>query len=396
MVRYSKVYRRRWALARNPFPDHAIASAGDTRHPFYEGLHPGIGSKMARAFLGTNGAPPDVAFLWSLGQGEEARGYGKTRHLLWFADRVNRDMGRSVARLGGRSSQRERSVATYAAFNSVEGLSLSNLLFDVVRDLLGVRKEILVGLRDAAFANGRSPADLFASAEWLLEKSRERYSAPLLYRLCYGGATDWVEYLDNRYEFSQWHKVRYGRELLRSSVAFVRQLGIDRLVVLVDQVEDFARFTTPLYKLRRDFPRLAYLCSADALLRHRLTFVMTMHPNAARILSRYWPDEDLGSIDVDGNPANVVRIRAMARGPFIEMVKAYLHSARLDGRVNTLAPFTESALAFVHEAEHGRPGYCLQRLFVLLDSAAREGVQTVDRPFAESYFAGQRQAGTGE
>lgn len=333
--------------------------------------------------------------MWSLGEGEEARGYGKTRHLLWFADRVNRDLDRSVAKPRGRASQSERSIAAYAAFNSVEGLSLSNLLFDVVRDLLGARRETICGLRDAAFANGRSAADLFASAERLLQKARERYSAPLLYRLCYEAPSDWVEYLDSGYGFSQWHKVRYGRELLRSCVAFLRQLGIDRLLLLVDQVEDFARFTTPLYKLRRDFPRLAYLCRADALLRRRLTFVLTMHPNAARILSRYWPDQDLGPIGVDGHLENVVRIRAMARERFIKMVKAYLQSARLTGRgTNTPIPFTESALTFVHELEHGRPGYCLQRLFVLLDSAAREDVKTVDRRFAESCFAGQWQPGT--
>jgi hypothetical protein len=76
-----------------PVPDHAIASAGDTQQLFYENLYPGIGSKMARAFLGSDGSAPKVAFLWSLGQGDEARGYGKTRHLLWFAARVNDDFG---------------------------------------------------------------------------------------------------------------------------------------------------------------------------------------------------------------------------------------------------------------------------------------------------------------
>src|ERR1051325_9777427 len=99
MARIAKAYRTLWGLTANPFPDHAIASAGDQDQPFYEQLHPGLGPKMARAFLGTDGAAPRVAFLWSLGYGEEARGYGKTRHLLWFAGRANEDLGRQVSKL---------------------------------------------------------------------------------------------------------------------------------------------------------------------------------------------------------------------------------------------------------------------------------------------------------
>src|SRR5690606_2972795 len=121
--------RTLWGLSGNPFPDHAIASAGDHHEPFYDQLYPGVGTRMARAFLGTNGKAPRVAFLWSLGYGEEARGYGKTRHLLWFAERVNHDLGRGVMKLAGRSSDSESLLAAYAAFSTVEGVSLSNFLF---------------------------------------------------------------------------------------------------------------------------------------------------------------------------------------------------------------------------------------------------------------------------
>jgi hypothetical protein len=180
---------------------------------------------MARAFLGSNGSSPSVAFLWSVGEGDEARGYGKTRHLLWFADRVNADFGRSGPNLAGRQPHQDSSVAAYAAFSSVDGLSLSNLLFDVVRDLVGARRETLIRARDAAFNKGRTPDHLYASAQQALQQTGERWSARLLYFLCYHEPAVWIEYLDNRYRFSQWHKVRYGRELLRSSVAFLRQLS---------------------------------------------------------------------------------------------------------------------------------------------------------------------------
>lgn len=345
---------------------------------------------MARAFIGSNGAPPDAAFLWSLGDGEEARGYGKTRYLLWFANRVNEDLGRTVSKLAGRSGKPESLIAAYAAFNTVDGVSLSNLLFDTVRDLVGVRQGVLTRLRTVAFEKGRTPRQLYESAQRLLEQSRERWSAPMLYKLCFQAPSEWTEFLDNRYEFSQWHKVRLGPQLLRSAVAFLRQVGVPRVVILVDQVEDFASSMTPLYKLRRDFPRLGYLCSADSLLRGRLTFVLTMHPRAARSLSRYWPGNDLGPIGVDGSLGNVVRLGAMSKPRFTELVQAYLDSARIEGRSKSLRPLTEGAIDFVFELERGRPGYCLQRLSFLLDAAVSEGVQRIERRYAEQFFAGER------
>src|SRR5437588_638393 len=118
MARTLTLYRTLWGLSTNPFPDHAIAFAGPRRHPFYEDLYPGIGAKMARAFLGAEGPPPRVAFLSSFGDGDEARGYGKTEHLLWFADRVNCDLGRTVGRLAGRGADRESLLAGYAAFST--------------------------------------------------------------------------------------------------------------------------------------------------------------------------------------------------------------------------------------------------------------------------------------
>jgi hypothetical protein len=381
-MRYSKLYRELWALSGNPFPDHAIAAAGDKSAPFYNDLYPGVEKRMARAFLGSSGAPPTVAFLWSLGEGDEARGYGKTRHLLWFADRVNTDFGRRAQTLAGRESNAAPLIATYAAFSSIEGLSLSNLLFDVVRDLIGARGAMLANARNAVIESGRTPAQVHAAAEHMLQASGERWSAPLLYLLCNGDPKEWIEYLDNRYVFSQWHRVRYGRELLRSALAFIRQLRIERLLVLVDQLEDFANRSTPSYKLRRDFPRLAYLCSIEPLFRRRLTFVLTMHPRAARALNPYWPDGALGPLRSDESASNVLVLGGMTIARFKELVTRYLDSVRPSESRSSLAPFTDSTIELVHEIDRGRPGYCLQRLHFLLDAAAREGCHSIDRLFA--------------
>lgn len=376
MARIAKAYLALWGLSGNPFPDHAIASAGDHHQPFYEQLHPGVGAKMARAFLGANGAAPRVAYLWSLGRGEEARGYGKTRHLLWFAGRVNHDLGRGVMKLAGRGSDSESVLAAYAAFSAVEGVSLSNFLFDTAISLARSQGERLVAVRAERLAGGMTTDELYERAANRLRKSEESWSPGLLSSLAANPPSDWIEYLES---FGQWHKVRYGREMLRSVVAFLNELGIDRLLVLVDQVEDFASYNTPTYKLQRDFHRLALLCSTDKLLSNRITFVLTMHPRAAYILSRYWS----GPVSPDESAENVIVLGAMTKNRFAALVKAYLDSVRSVPSRDPLAPFTEEAIDFIHEHERGRPGYCLQRLFYLMDLAAAEGMKKIERDFVE-------------
>jgi hypothetical protein len=176
--------------------------------------------------------------------------------------------------------------------------------------------------------------------------------------------------------------------MLRSAVAFLSQLGINRLLVLVDQVEDFARYDTPRYKLQRDFQRVAQLCCDDKILRDRITFVLTMHPRAARIVARYWSERELGPVHVDGHAQNVVQLGAMSKSRFITLVQIYLDAARIDSsESDRLRPFTEEAVELVHELERGKPGYCLQRLFFVMDLAAAQGLQHIDRSFVESCFA---------
>lgn len=380
MTRLSKAYRTLWGMSGNPFPDHAIASAGDHEQPFYEHLYPSIISKMAQAFLCVKGAAPKVAFLWSLGHGEEARGYGKTRHLLWFAKFVNDDFGRNAAVSGGRTHDAEKSLAIYASFSTIEGLSLSNLLFDATRALARTQGKELVALRTAEINKGRTSNNMYEAAQKRIRTAAESWSPQLLALLCSAEPEAWIEYLEG---FSQWHKVRYGREMLHTIVAFIAELGINRLLLLVDQVEDFASHNTPTYKLQRDFQRLAYLCSADRLISSRVTFVLTMHPRAARILSRYWPEGELGPVRADGIAENIVQIGAMTKKRFVALVKTYLDSVRIVPSPGSLEPFDEATIDYVYECEHGRPGQCLQQLFFLFDLAAAESVKRIESQFIE-------------
>ena len=381
MARISKAYRTLWGLSGNPFPDHAIAAAGDHQQPFYEQLHPAVGPRMARAFLGANGAARQVAFLWSLGYGEEARGYGKTRHLLWFANRVNEDLGRQMLKLAGGDPEAERLLAAYAAFSTVDGISLSNLLFDVALHLARSLGQRLTELRAAMLAKGRTASELYEHAAKRLMKSGESWDYWLLRSLSAEEPNASVEYLES---FGQWHKVRFGREMLRSMVAFLNEVGVDRLVVLVDQVEDFASYNTPKYKLQRDFHRLALLCTSDKLLRNRITFVLTMHPRAAYIVSRHWSGPP---VSPDDSAENVIILKAITKRRFASLVEAYLSSVRIQRSRDALMPLSGDVIDLIHEQERGRPGHCLRRIFYLLETAAAEGRKKIHKDIAHRCLA---------
>jgi hypothetical protein len=159
------------------------------------------------------------------------------------------------------------------------------------------------------------------------------------------------------------------------------------VLVLVDQVEDFARWTTPAYKLRRDMPRLAALGASDALTAGHATFVLTMHPAASRVLCWYWKTDELGRIASDPNEQNVVRIGAMSPERFLQMVASYLSAARLEHLDGSLSPFTSDGLCYIHTLGAGRPGQCLRQLHSLVELALDEGIALIDRPAVERLLA---------
>jgi len=82
----------------------------------------------------------------------------------------------------------------------------------------------------------RTSEDIYEAAEMRMRKSGEGWSPGLLRYLSFYEPKDWIEYLES---FSQWHKVRYGREMLRAWVAFLMELGIERLLALVQRIIDF-------------------------------------------------------------------------------------------------------------------------------------------------------------
>src|SRR5437667_142765 len=99
MARRAALYNALFGLRSNPFPDNPIATASAV-DPFDPFLHPEIPPRLAKVFLGpARRRPPNIYLLWSLGQGEGARGFGKTSYLQWFTRSIRQDFGATLLRL---------------------------------------------------------------------------------------------------------------------------------------------------------------------------------------------------------------------------------------------------------------------------------------------------------
>jgi hypothetical protein len=373
MSRRSDLFQLLFDLGHNPFRHGAIAMPGVDK-AFYVDLYPGIAQQMAMAFLGA-GKPPPIAILWSLGAGDDARGFGKTSYMLWFADEVNHDQGQRALALAGARASSEVVLALYATFHTLSGVSLSHLLFDVVRSLVAGPQSPFERL---LAAGSRERWSLHTAGAKLITDTRQPWIPALLHRLCHGTPDEVTLFLADQCQFRDWHTARWGRELFRTAVAFLRMLGVSRLVVLVDQVEDFASWVTPAYKLRRDFARLAELCTADPVLRGHVTFVLTMHPDSARIAARHWPTEELGEISPSRPNRHVLLLHEPPLAGVVGMVKAYLDRERVGRGGDRLRPFTLGAVHAVYALFGGRPGRCIPVLDTLLETAADLGVARID------------------
>jgi hypothetical protein len=307
--------------------------------------------------------------------GEDARGFGKTSYLLWFADEINRDLGQRALALAGAQMSGESVLALYATFHTLSGLSLSHFLVDVVRSAIAGPGAPLAALLDGGVGDRWS---LHTAGQALLAKTEQAWSPALLHRLCFGAPDKLTSFLANRSQFREWHEARWGRQLFRTVAAFLRTLGLSRIIVLVDQVEDFASWVTPAYKLRRDFARLAELCTTDPVLRGHVTFVLTMHPDSARIAARYWPGQEFGAIAPTGANRHVLVLREPPLAGIVGMVRAYLERERSTRGGDRLRPFTPRAVETVYALCGARPGRCIPMLSMLLETAADMGFTRID------------------
>jgi len=382
--RRKQLYTTLLGLTHNPFPDHAIAAGGD-RWPFDSDLHVGMPDRFARIFLGPRVDPTrKLTFFWSLGDGEEARGYGKTAYLLWFTQAICQDLGREMLRRCGGDPSRDCILAAYSSFNAVEGLSLSNVLYDAALDLLGARHSIIEALRGDKLARGATAYELLDKASAISWAANFDTNSRLLSELACRGPSSAALYLRS---LSQWHRVRWGSSVLGTTVAFLKAIGVTRMVLVIDQIEDFANWLTPSYKLQRDLPRLANICMQDRLLADCLQIVVTIHPRAQRVLDHYsWNNLGLGDLTHDPRSERCIVLVGLTPDQFVRLTMRYLDSARAAGTQGGFSPFDRQTLDLVCTLQRGRPGPGLQVLHRLVEEAIDAGLAEITLNWARQFL----------
>src|SRR3954467_8184457 len=102
MARAKTFIRESYGFEQNPFPASAIAQSGssDERENgtlFDADVVPKEHAEaIAKFVVGPIDSGSKFHFLWSLGEGEEARGFGKTVLLGHIAREINSDLSRHV------------------------------------------------------------------------------------------------------------------------------------------------------------------------------------------------------------------------------------------------------------------------------------------------------------
>jgi hypothetical protein len=339
---------------------------------------------MARVFLGPDRTTaPKVTFLWSLGDGREARGYGKSAYLMWFERSINADFGAAILKMcGGPPAPAEKVVAVYTSFSTVEAVSLSGALHGATRDFIARNRELLARLRSDWVRGRRSHGDLELEVRKYTSRASDPVKANVPHDLTYADPSSW-QYIAGAHRL--WHKQRLGRSLFGGLVAFLRAVGITRVVLLVDQVEDFADGWYASPKHYRDFGRLAEICIEDALFRDCLQVVLTMHPGAAHLTSACWPQGKLGPFPRADDETRRVVISALTVDGLVRLVSRYLASVRVSPR-DGIEPFARESLIRLHKKSHGRPGTAIGALHKAVEIAVSNGVTEIGVDEIEDVF----------
>src|SRR5437879_4602213 len=134
MARPKAFIRETYTLEQNPFPASAIAQWGSSDERENGSLYDAdvvpkeYAEAIAKFVVGPVDSGSKFHFLWSLGEGEEARGFGKTVLLRHLSRAINTDLGRELLEKHGFDHDEARNTTVLAAmgtFNKTDITSLS-------------------------------------------------------------------------------------------------------------------------------------------------------------------------------------------------------------------------------------------------------------------------------
>jgi hypothetical protein len=349
---------------------------------------------VAKFVVGPVDSGSKFHFLWSLGEGDEARGFGKTALLGHIARIVNADLGRKVL-LANEFDEEEAAdtplLAAMGTFNRVDvtglaAVSLQQVKYLAQADPTTGRSPLMV-LRERFLSRlarrlPTSPEDRTgAEAEAIREATRET-------DLALGGKTlgSPDRRLLDHFAHANWiglitmlrdAETKHGFELLSSCLIVARAAGVKRLLLFVDQVEDFANSDTPKKRRSLEVERFRDIAIETQPFGEMASYVLTMHPAAARAVDEYWSLARLPRIDhlLKQNERITVILRPIKRLEEAEkLLLAYMRRLRRpDCGFSGIYPLDHAVLGVLMDVTGGRPGPMLKLAHDLIEEGARKG-----------------------
>lgn len=398
MARPKAFIRDSYSLEQNPFPASAIAQWGSTDERENGSLYEVdvVSKEYAEAIgkfvVGPVDSGSKFHFLWSLGEGDEARGFGKTVLLAHIARQVNANLGYSVLtenEFEKDEAGENRILAAMGTFNKIDVTGLAAVSLEQVRYLAqidpGIGKSPLMVLREqfvrdlGAGVSGSGEDRVEMEAEKIRELVKET-------SLSLGGKTLGSpdrQLLDN-FANADWRglaaylkdaQAKNGFELLSSALIIAKAGRVKRVLLFIDQVEDFASSDTPKKRRSLEVERFRDIAVETQPFGQMASYVLTMHPAAARSVEEYWSLARLPKIDhlLKLNERITVILRPLKRLEEAEMLlSVYMSRFRRKGSAfDGLHPFDRGALSVLLDVSGGRPGHMLKLAHDLIEEGAR-------------------------
>jgi hypothetical protein len=119
------------------------------------------------------------------------------------------------------------------------------------------------------------------------------------------------------------------------------------------------------------------------------SYVLTMHPDAARSIEEFWSLARLPQIDFSRrqNERVTVILKALETpDQAARLLGRYLNEFRTGTPPDPLFPFTRDAIEAVRKSAEGRPGEILRRANRLIDEGAANQTALIDATQVEEFF----------
>ena len=157
---------------------------------------------------------------------------------------------------------------------------------------------------------------------------------------------------------TQTTQLRSGIDFLHFALIALRAAGVEKVFLMIDQLEDLAtNKALPASKRRREIGRIRDLLETEPFA-GMLHQTYTFHATAARELDSFWEANRLPSFeDTPSNQAAVVVLRGMRDDDQVEaLLKTWMIPHRNDVEIeDDLVPFDRSALSVLRRALPGPP-----------------------------------------